>query len=348
MTAADRPAEPAADRPAEPAADLPAGREPGRTPPARRPVRDRLDPAHWAAGRLPAEVADWAATPDTLAPGSPAKVGILDLAFAVRGGRTELVERYQKTPLQIMRPLWIDPDRPGDAYVFLMATGGGVTQADRYRIDAHCGPGTRVHLTTQAATKVFRMEQDYASQLVHLTAEDGAYLEYLPDPVIPFRDARFYQRTTVTAAPGSTVVLGETLTAGRLARDERHDYQVLATDLEIARPDGTLLAVDTLRLVPGGERATVTGPAVFAGYDHMATLFAVSDARPAAEIADTLHRALDGQGLCYGVSTLPEDCGAWLRLLEDSPIRTAAALDTAWRAVRLLLTGEPAPALRKT
>ncbi|RAJ31999.1 urease accessory protein [Kitasatospora sp. SolWspMP-SS2h] len=309
---------------------------------------DRLDAAYWSAGRLPAEVAGWAARPDTLAPGSPAKVGILDLAFAVRAGRTELVERYQKTPLQIMRPLWIDPARPDAAHVYLMATGGGVTQADRYRIDVRCGPGTRVHLTTQAATKVFRMEQDYASQLVHLEAAPGAYLEYLPDPLIPFRDSRFYQRTTVTAAPGSTVVLGETITAGRLARDERHDYRVLATDLEIVRPDGTPLAVDTLRLTPGGDRRTVTGPAVFAGHDHLATLFVVSDLRPAAEIADTLHRALDGRGLRYGVSTLPEDAGAWLRLLEDSPVRTAAALADAWRAVRLLLTGIPAPALRKT
>ncbi|WP_189277611.1 urease accessory protein UreD [Kitasatospora griseola] len=313
-----------------------------------RPAVDRLAEAYWSAGRLPAEVAAWAGRPDTLAPGSPAKVGIIDLGFELRGGRTELVERYQKTPLQIMRPLRLDPARPDAAYVYLMATGGGVTQADRYRIDVRCGPGTHAHLTTQAATKVFRMEQDYATQLVNLRADDGAYLEYLPDPLIPFRDARFYQRTTVTAAPGATVVLGETITAGRLARGERHDYRVLATDLEIARPDGTLLAVDTLRLVPGGDRSVVTGPAVFAGHDQLATLFVVSDLRPAAEIADTLHRALDGHGLHFGVSTLPEDSGAWLRLLEDSPVRTAAALDTAWHAVRLLLTGSPAPVLRKT
>src|SRR6478752_4460698 len=127
------------------------------------PAADRLDPAHWAAGHLPAEVAGLAARPDTLAPGSPAKVGVLDLAFAVRGGRTELVERYQKSPLQIMRPLWTDPAMPGMTYVCLMATGGGVAQADRYRMDFRCGPGSEVHLTTQAATKVFRMEHDYAS-----------------------------------------------------------------------------------------------------------------------------------------------------------------------------------------
>ncbi|MFJ7198689.1 MULTISPECIES: urease accessory protein UreD [unclassified Streptomyces] len=310
---------------------------------------DRLAPEYYTAVRVPPDVAALASVPDTLAPGSPAKVGILDLAFAVRGGRTELVERYQKTPLQIMRPLWIDPAMPGMSYVYLMATGGGIAQADRYRMDFRCGPGTEVHLTTQAATKVFRMEHDYASQRVHLTVDEGAYVEYLPDPLIPFRGSRFYQRTEVTVAPGATAVVGDTLTAGRLARGERHDYRVLATDLRIARPDGTVLAIDTLRLAPGagtrGDR--VVGPGVFAGHDHVASLFVVTDRTPAGELADTLHGALAGLGVLYGVSVLPHDCGAWVRLLGDSPVGMAAAHTAAWDAVRRLLTGHPAPDPRK-
>ncbi|WP_406499572.1 urease accessory protein UreD [Streptomyces sp. NBC_00846] len=317
------------------------------TPP--RPAPDRLAPAYYSAVRVPPEVAALASVPDTLAAGSPAKVGILDLAFGVRGGRTELVERYQKTPLQIMRPLWIDPAMPGMSYVYLMATGGGIAQADRYRMDFRCGPGTEVHLTTQAATKIFRMEHDYASQRVHLTAQAGAYVEYLPDPLIPFKDARFYQRTEVTVASGATVVVGDTFAAGRLARGERHDYRTLAADLRIARPDGTLLAIDTLRLNPGarGARHGVVGPGVFAGHDHVASLFVVTDRAPADEVADTLHEALAGLGVLYGVSVLPRDCGAWVRLLDDSPVRVAAAHTAARHATHLLLTGCPAPDLRK-
>ncbi|MER5554376.1 urease accessory protein UreD [Streptomyces sp. NPDC002793] len=314
-----------------------------------RPRPDRLDPDYYSVVRLPPEVAALASEPDTLGPGSPAKVGILDLAFAVRGGRTELAERYQKSPLQIMRPLYTDPAMPGMAYVCLMATGGGVAQADRYRMDFRCGPGSEVHLTTQAATKVFRMEHDYASQRVHITAEEGSYVEYLPDPVIPFKDARFYQRTEVTVAPGATVVVGDTVTSGRLARGERHDYRVVAADLRLARPDGTLLAVDTLRLEAGGTTvgAGVVGPGVFSGHDHVSSLFVVSDRAPASEIADTLHTALAGYGVLYGVSVLPRECGAWLRLLDDSPVRVAAAHTAAWHAAHRLLTGRPAPATRK-
>nr|WP_203601001.1 urease accessory protein UreD [Streptomyces sp. SID9727] len=246
-----------------------------------------------------------------------------------------------------MRPLWIDPAQPGMSYVYLMATGGGIAQADRYRMDFHCGPGTQVHLTTQAATKVFRMEHDYASQRVHLTAEAGSYVEYLPDPLIPFRDARFYQRTEVTVAPGATVLVGDTLTAGRLARGERHAYRMLATDLRLSRPDGTLLAVDTLRLAPGQPGTGVTGPGVFAGHDHVASLFVVTDRVPATGLSDTLHEALAGLGVLYGVSVLPRDCGAWVRLLDDSPVRVAEAHRAAWHAVRRLLTGHPPPDLRK-
>ncbi|WP_405901125.1 urease accessory protein UreD [Streptomyces sp. NBC_00727] len=312
-----------------------------------RPKAGRLAEEYYTAVRVPPDVAALASVPDTLAPGSPAKVGILDLAFAVRGGRTELVGRYQKTPLQIMRPLWIDPAQPGMSYVYLMATGGGIAQADRYRMDFRCGPDTQVHLTTQAATKIFRMEHDYASQRVHLTADAGSYVEYLPDPLIPFQDARFYQSTEVTVAPGATVLVGDTLTAGRLARGERHTYRTLATDLRIRRPDGTLLAIDTLRLTPRQPGTGVLGPGVFAGHDHVASLFVVTDRVPATALADTLHEALAGLGVLYGVSVLPRDCGAWVRLLDDSPVGVAAAHRAAWHAVRRLLTGHPPPDLRK-
>jgi len=42
--------------------------------------------------------------------------------------------------------------------------------------------------------------------------------------------------------------------AGRLARGERHDYDVFAADLELRRPGGELIAIDTVRLQPGWAR----------------------------------------------------------------------------------------------
>ncbi|MGF0166158.1 urease accessory protein UreD [Streptomyces koyangensis] len=309
-------------------------------------VRDRLAPEHYEIACLPPEVAALASRPDTLGPGSPAKVGILDLEFALRGDRTELTGRYQKTPLQIMRPLYVDPEVPGMAFTYVMATGGGVAQADRYRQDLVCGPGTQALFTTQAATKVYRMEHDYATQRVHLTAGEGAYVEYVPDAVIPFAGSRFHQSSVVTADETATVVYAETVTAGRLARGERHEYTVFTSDLEIRRPDGTLLAVDTMRLRPE-DIGGVTGPGVFAGYDHVASVYVISSRRPAREIADTLHGSLEDADVLHGASVLPDECGAWTRILGREQPSVTAAVHAAWDAVRRLLLGHPAPDLRK-
>ncbi|MFJ9445392.1 urease accessory protein UreD [Kitasatospora sp. NPDC101235] len=314
----------------------------------------RLDPRHYEPVRVPYEVRRHAGTPDTLGVGRPGKVGLLELAFEQIAGRTELTGHYQKSPLQIMRPLYFDPARPDLAVTFLMSTGGGILQADRLRTDLHCGADTAVHLTTQAATKVYRMEHDYATQLVNLTAGPRAYVEYLPEPVIPFVDSRLYQRTVLTVDPEATVLAAETVLAGRLARGERNAYRVFASDLEVRRPDGELVALDTVRLEPsvtGG--GGVTGPAVLAGHDVMSSLYVLSPLAPAGRIADVLHEAVAGCGqeygeLLYGVSVLPQDSGAWLRLLGSDTRACAAALRAAWDAVRRLLIGVPAPELRKT
>ncbi|MDG3016256.1 urease accessory protein UreD [Speluncibacter jeojiensis] len=307
---------------------------------------DRFSPAHYEPERVPREVLRHRGTPDTLGVGRPGKVGLLELGFARVGARTELVRRFQKSPLQIMRPLYIDPLRPDLPVVYLMSTGGGILQADRLRTDIDCGADASVLVTTQAATKVHRMDRDYATQLVHLTAGRGAYLEYLPGPIIPYGGTRIYQRTVVTADPAATVLIAETVLAGRLARGERHDYHVVASDLEIARPGAGLVAVDAVRLDPG--RARVTGPGVLAGHTLMSTFYAVSPLATPAAIADALHDALSGHPVDRGVSVLPHDAGAWVRMLADDPPAVTAALGAAWDAVRQLLTGVPAPALRKT
>ncbi|MDX6740430.1 urease accessory protein UreD [Actinocorallia sp. A-T 12471] len=306
---------------------------------------DRLAPERFEPPWVPEAVRRHAGGPDMLPVGSPGKVGLLELAFERIGERTELTGHYQKAPLHITRPLYHDPARPDLPYVMLMMSGGGVLQGDRYRIDASCGAGASVHLTTQGATRLYRMEQDYATQRVDLTVGPGGYLEYLPDPTIPFGGSRYYQRIAVTADRDATVVLGETLLAGRLARGERHAYTAYCGDVEVRDPDGRLLFADPVRLVPA--ELPVTGPAVMAGFGVVSSLYVVSGLRPAQEIADALHTALAATGLRAGAGVLPGDVGAWARVLGDRSPEVLAASTAMWDAVRRLLLGVPAPDPRK-
>ncbi len=309
------------------------------------PGSGRLAPERYLPSWVPEPVRRHAAVPATLPVGSPGKVGILDLAFERIGDRTELTGHYQKAPLHITRPLYLDPEAPDLPYVMLMSSGGGVLQGDRYRVDVSCGEGASVHLTTQGANRLYRMEQDYATQLVDITVGPGGYVEYLPDKTIPFGGTRYYQRIGVTAAPDATVVLGETLMAGRLARGERHAYTAYCSDVEVHDDEGRLLFADPLHLVP--EEGEATGPAVMAGFGVLSSLYVITAAKPAQVVADTMHEALAGTGLRAGASVLPDERGAWARFLGAESPEVEAAFIRVWDAVRRLLLGVPAPDRRK-
>jgi urease accessory protein len=75
----------------------------------------------------------------------------------------------------------------------------------------------------------------------------------------------------------------------------------------------------------------------------MASLYVVTRARPARQIADAMHEALAATGLRGGASVLPGDCGAWVRMLGDRSPEVEAAFHRTWDAVRRLLLGVPAP-----
>lgn len=301
----------------------------------------RTAPERCAPDWVPAPVARHAAVPDTLPVGAPGKAGVLDLRFEALGGRTELTGHFQTAPLHITRPLYRDPEQPEMPFVTLMSSGGGVLQGDRCRADFACGPGTAVHVTTQTATRLYRMEHDYATQLIGITAGPGSYVEYLPETTIPFAGSRFYQRITVTADPASTVVVGEKLMAGRLARGERHAYTAYCTDLEARTPDGRLLFADPIRLVP--DEHDVSGPATMADFGVMASLYVITGAHPAQRVADTLHEAVTATGLLGGAGVLPHDAGAWARVFADRSPETETAFHQTWNTARRLLIGSPAP-----
>lgn len=329
--------------------DRPESAPPEQTPPQTLPEQTlpiqaspgRTSPEWWTPEWLPLSVARHAAVPDTLPVGAPGKVGVLDLRFEAVGGRTELIDHFQKAPLHITRPLYRDPERPDMPFVTIMSSGGGALQGDRYRADLRCGAGSSVHFTTQTATRLYRMEHDYATQLISITAEPGSYVEFLPEATIPFGGSRFYQRLAITAHPTATVVVGERLMAGRLARGERHAYTAYCTDLEFRDPDGRLLFADPVRLVP--DEHDPSGPGVMAGFGVMASLYVVTGARPAREIADAMHEALAGTGLLGGASVLPSDAGAWARVLGECSPEVESASRLVWDAVRRLVLGVPAP-----
>jgi urease accessory protein len=252
-----------------------------------------------------------------------------------------------RAPLHVYRPIYLDARRPDMAFIFVQQSGDGLVQGDRYRADIDCAAGAAAHITTQAATNVFRARENFATQLVNLRADAGSVLEYLPDPVVPFRGSRLFQRICLTADRESTVILGETLLPGRVAHGEVHAYDLHWIETEVCRPDGTLLFADVLRLNPtAGDDANSLG--LLGAYDVVATLYVISAQSEQAVLVASLRTALaDCVDVLAGVSELPNDAGCAVRLLGPSSRTVKAALRTAWNSARLALLGAPAPDLRK-
>ena len=106
------------------------------------------------------------------------------------------------------RALYPDPDLPDLAWLFVITTTGCVLQGDRLALEVTLAPGARAHVTTQSATKIHSMDANYAVQTQSFALADDAYLEFLPEPLIPHRQSRFLSDTRISIAPTATFLYG--------------------------------------------------------------------------------------------------------------------------------------------
>ena len=177
---------------------------------------------------------------------SAGRHGELKLAFAQRDNSTVMAESFFRVPLQVMKPRY---DESGCACVYLLSPTGGVVQGDDYQIDVALAPSTHVTLTTQAATKVYAMPLQGATQSMRVRVGKDAIFEYLPDSTILFRDANFSQGISLVLERGAAAVLQEIVMPGRLARGETLAFAQYQSRIEISDSDGLLL-YDTCRIRP--------------------------------------------------------------------------------------------------
>ncbi|MGN0095445.1 MAG: urease accessory protein UreD [Corynebacterium sp.] len=277
--------------------------------------------------------------------GRPGKVGVLDVTLGVRGGRTGVVSRFVKAPMQLTRPLYIDPSDPGEAFLYIRTTGGGLAQNDRIRQVLRLESGARATVTTQAGTPVHRMDAGMASQWVSLHVADGAVCEYLPGQTILFAGSRLLQTTDVDVAPGGTVLAAEVMLTGRLTRGEVNGFDTLAQRFRVTR-NGRPLLSDTL-CVTG---ATASSEMLLSRWAAWGTLLIVpSSPSDVPGLLDMLRGALPeaSEDLTAAASTMVGDEGVTVRVAGDDPVEVRGLVDRVHSVAREHLLGRPAVDLRR-
>jgi len=303
-----------------------------------------VESASFADERPGPEFAGFCDEPLQMQSGAVGKRGFLRLGFERRGSRTILADLERRTPCLASRALHCDAAMPDMPWLFMITSSGCVLQGDRLHTDISLKAGARAHVTTQSATKVHAMEANYGLMTQVFTLEDDSYLEFLPDPLLLHRGARFASRTSIAIAPSATLLYSEIAQPGRKHHraDESLAVTLMALELAASRPDGKMLMSERLLLDPTETWPRQTG--VMDGFDVFANVLLLTPKPSADRVSARLDAGVDSErGIAHGACSLPNNAGLIYKVLgrETAPVKEAVR--AFWEIAREEIAGASIP-----
>jgi len=275
---------------------------------------------------IPPEVLAYDSKLSQLGVGRAGKLGaiVLRMEYEPHRQRTVAKEQYSKVPLFTQRVLYLEESLPSMAYLYIISPSGGILQGDRYRMDITLANNAFLHLTTQGATRIYRMDKNYATQLVHINVGEGCYFEYIPDQIIPYRNSRFYQNVLLNVHDNSTLIYSEMLVPGRVGSGESFEYDICYLKTNAKNQNGNLRFIDTAILEP--KKRNLKNFGVLEGFDVFGTVYLLSNTIYVKELNDLINTMIESAPRVHGGATiLPNSSGVMIRLLGSfaSDVRNA-------------------------
>ena len=267
------------------------------------------------------------------------KRGFLSLGFELNAqGRSIMRHWERRAPLIVQQELYFDEQMPDLPCVYILSAGGPMVYGDRYEQHFSVGRGAMAYISTGAATKIAEMELGSARQESYFSLEDDAYLEYIPEAVIPCRGSRFHNLTHITIAESATLVLAETYHSGRKYYGEVFEFEQLHIATRAERADGGVLFSERMIVEPRRERPQVLG--VMGDCDIMASVLVLTPKHHAERIYE-LTDAKFSPEMMVGINRLPNDCGLQLKVLGQSSGEVRRVVREFCSTVRLCVKGKP-------
>lgn len=230
--------------------------------------------------------------------------GVLDLDVEKRHdqGKTTAKNVYFQGAFKLQRPIYHNGGMIPCYYV--LNPGGGYLDGDAYRMNVTLEEGAELTLTTQSATKVYKTPRTYAYQETNFHLKKDSYLEYLPDALIAYQDAKYIQKNVVYMEKGATLLYSDILTPGWSPEGKKFSYEQLRLKTEIYM-DNELAAYDHIKLEPGAQQMGELG--FMEGYTHLGSFIVVGD-RTDEALLDQLYETLAAEedaDFAFGISRLP-------------------------------------------
>jgi len=305
--------------------------------------------SHYIPSDIPPEFSVYQAEPGQLGVGKAGKIGALLLRLEGDPSikKTVIREQYCKVPLFIQRAMYLEETLPAMAYVYIISPSGGILQGDRYRIDITLSNNAFAHVTTQSATRIYKMERNFATQMVNVVVEEGSYFEYIPDQIIPFRNSRFYQAVELNVHDNATMIYSEMLVPGRVASGESFEYDICYIKTIARNQVGKLRFMDVIKLEPKKEDLRVEG--ILGKFDVVGTVYIITREFYIKDLQQEINAkiaGLDG-ALSGGASILPAKQGIIVRILGKTAGEVRNMIFEAVRISRNQIIGAPFSGIRK-
>ena len=291
------------------------------------------------------EMRGYTRTPRAMYVGAPGKHGYLRLGFELDGdGKSILRDLDRRAPLIVQQELYFDEELPGMPCVYILSSGGPNVDGDRYRQIITLKKGSMAFVSTGAATKLARMQDNYSGLRQTIELDEGAYLEYLPEPIIPCANTRFISETDMRVHPSATVFYSEIFMGGRkyYGDGELFDYDILSVCTQGERPGGERLFREKFIISP--KTFPIRDIGVMHGFDIFANVLVMTPKENIGPIYDATEPFYDADNrIAAGITHLPNNAGLLFKVLgmETGPVKRVVREFCS--KVRTQVKGRPLP-----
>ena len=278
--------------------------------------------------------------------GCPGKHGYLKMGFELdRDGRSIMRDLKRHVPLIVQQELYFDAEMPEMPCVYILSSGGPNVDGDRFGQDIYLKKDSMAFISTGAATKLAKMERNYSGMKQNITLEAGAYLEYLPEPIIPCCHTRYISDTRIIIDPTAAMFYSEIYMPGRKYHKggEIFQYDILSICAHAERPDGQELFREKFVIKPSEGHIRDIGVMDF--FDVFANVIVLAPTPQAEEIYARTEPFYDVEKrLACGITRLPNNCGLLFRGMGMEPGPVKACVREFCSTVRQAVKGKPLPA----
>lgn len=238
--------------------------------------------------------------------------GVLKLDMENRQGRTVAKNVYFQGAFKVMRPIYHNKNNYPCYY--LLNPGGGYLDGDKYKMNITLEENSKLTLTTQSSTKIYKTPKEKAYQETTFHLKEDSYLEYLPDALIAYKDAKYLQENTIYMEKGATLIYSDILTPGWSPENEDFTYDILRLKTRVYMED-ELVLYDHIKLQP--ESQNMPGLGFMEGYTHLGSLIVIGE-KTSKGLLDKLYEEIQKEAgdFVFGLSELPVE-GFTLRVMAN-------------------------------